>query len=135
MQPETDRAEPLYEVEQKYDTIKPCVQSCCSNSTICADCSEESRTKCTETIFNSRIRNDRFRKTNSKGKELKFEGSGFHRIIPNFMIQGGDFTMHNGRGGESIYGAKFKDENFQVSHTHTAISVFSIFLSRCFEIL
>jgi peptidylprolyl isomerase len=56
-------------------------------------------------------------KTNSKGKELKFEGSGFHRIIPNFMIQGGDFTMHNGRGGESIYGAKFKDENFQVKHT------------------
>merc|ERR1711907_446352 len=56
-------------------------------------------------------------KTNSKGKELKFEGSGFHRIIPNFMIQGGDFTMHNGRGGESIYGAKFKDENFQIRHT------------------
>merc|ERR1719324_558624 len=56
-------------------------------------------------------------KKNAGGKELKFEGSGFHRIIPNFMIQGGDFTMHNGRGGESIYGAKFKDENFQVKHT------------------
>jgi len=55
--------------------------------------------------------------TNSKGKELKFEGSGFHRVIPNFMIQGGDFTQHNGRGGESVFGAKFNDENFKLKHT------------------
>merc|ERR1719181_1653034 len=39
------------------------------------------------------------------------------RIIPDFMIQGGDFTDHNGRGGESIYGAKFEDENFKLKHT------------------
>jgi len=51
------------------------------------------------------------------GKALHYKSSVFHRIIPQFMIQGGDFTAHNGTGGESIYGAKFADENFKEKHT------------------
>eukprot|EP00927_Polykrikos_kofoidii_P084814 TRINITY_DN9042_c0_g1_i1.p1 TRINITY_DN9042_c0_g1~~TRINITY_DN9042_c0_g1_i1.p1 ORF type:complete len:313 (-),score=63.61 TRINITY_DN9042_c0_g1_i1:140-1078(-) len=51
------------------------------------------------------------------GKQLHFLDSTFHRIIPGFMCQGGDFTVGNGTGGESIYGAKFADENFRRKHT------------------
>jgi peptidylprolyl isomerase len=53
----------------------------------------------------------------TSGQPLHFKGSSFHRIIPEFMCQGGDFTRGNGTGGESIYGTKFADENFTLKHT------------------
>ena len=82
----------------------------------------------TVTNFETLARGDT---SHPRGAKLAYQGSTFHRIIPDFMIQGGDFTNHNGTGGISIYGDKFEDEKMGLKLKHTGPGIVSIICWCC----
>ncbi|KAK7832386.1 hypothetical protein U0070_011834 [Myodes glareolus] len=69
-------------------------------------------------LFSNKVsKTENFHSLSTREKGFRYKSSSFHRIIPEFMCQGGDFTCHSGNGGRFIYGKNFEDENFILKHT------------------